>query len=77
MSILPTLRARKVINALKKAGFVKVRQSGSHVQLRNSSNPRYQPTVPIHSKDLSRQVVRSIIRQAGLSVKEFLKLLDK
>ena len=77
MSILPMLRAREVINALKKAGFIKARQSGSHVQLRNPSHPRYQPTVPIHSKELSRQVIHSIIKQAGLSVKEFLKLLDK
>ena len=77
MSILPMLRATEVIRALKKAGFIEARRSGSHVQLRYPNNPRYRPTVAVHSKDLSRRVVYSIIKQAGLSVEELLKLLGK
>ncbi|MEK7148076.1 MAG: type II toxin-antitoxin system HicA family toxin, partial [Patescibacteria group bacterium] len=71
------LRAKEVIRILLKAGYIIVRSSGSHIQLRHFKNPKWRPTVPMHTKDLSRQVLSSIIKQAGLSVKEFLKLMGK
>jgi predicted RNA binding protein YcfA (HicA-like mRNA interferase family) len=73
---LPSLTARKVLQALDRAGFVQSRTSGSHVRLVKASDPTHGVTVPLHGgKDLRRSTVRSIIKQAGLTLAEFLELL--
>lgn len=75
MSILPMLKASEIIRALQKAGFVIVRQRGSHVHLRHSFGGERQATVALHSKDISRKNLASILRQARLSAKDFLEYL--
>ena len=45
---LPRITAGKVTRVLEKAGFVLVRQSGSHKIYKNSEGKRV--TVPYHSK---------------------------
>ena len=72
---LPALRAREVIRALERAGFVAARTSGSHYRLIHSTDPTRKVTVPIHSDDLRRGTLRGIIAQAGLTVAEFIELL--
>ncbi|MEM1953495.1 MAG: type II toxin-antitoxin system HicA family toxin, partial [Candidatus Caldarchaeum sp.] len=62
------------MKALRKAGFVLARQRGSHMVLYREEPPA-QVTVPDH-KELDRGTLRSIIRQAGLSVEEFILLLE-
>jgi len=54
-------------------GFYFKRQEGSHITLRRD-NPFAQVVVPVH-KELDRGTLRAIIRQAGLSVDEFIKLV--
>lgn len=49
------------------------RQEGSHIVLRRS-DPFAQLVVPDH-KELDRGTLRAIIRQAGISVEEFTRLL--
>lgn len=71
------LRAVTIVRALRKAGFYSVRQRGSHIHLRHSSDPTRYATVPYHSKDISRKDLASILKQARLSVADFLKLLKK
>jgi len=73
MSKLPVLSGEKCIKGLAKAGFYLKRQEGSHVTLRRDE-PFCQLVVPLH-KELDRGTLRAIIRQAGLSVGEFTKLL--
>jgi predicted RNA binding protein YcfA (HicA-like mRNA interferase family) len=73
MSKLPVLSGEKCIEALAKVGFYSKRQEGSHVTLRRDE-PLCQLVVPLH-KELDRGTLRAIIRQAGLSVSEFTKLL--
>jgi len=73
MTKLPVLSGEKCIKALGKAGFHFKRQEGSHVTLRRDE-PFCQLVVPLH-KELDRGTLRTIIRQAGLSVSEFIKLL--
>lgn len=73
MSKLPVLSGEKCIKALGKVGFYFKRQEGSHVTLRRDE-PFCQLIVPLH-KELDRGMLRAIIRQAGLSVNEFIKLL--
>ena len=73
MPKLPVLSARECIAALEKAGFHVIRQRGSHITLRRD-NPSARVTVPNH-KELKTGMLRSIIRQAGMTVDEFLELL--
>jgi predicted RNA binding protein YcfA (HicA-like mRNA interferase family) len=75
MSKLPVLSGEKCIKALSKAGFYFKRQEGSHVTLRRDQ-PFCQLVVPLH-KELDRGTLRAIIREAGLSVSEFTKLLSQ
>jgi predicted RNA binding protein YcfA (HicA-like mRNA interferase family) len=72
---LPTLRAREVLRALERAGFVISRMSGSHCRLIHPNDPARKVTVPIHAADLKRGTLRSIIAQTGLTVVEFINLL--
>ncbi len=73
MSGLPRISGRECVKALNKAGFYLKRQEGSHMVLRRD-NPFGQVVVPDH-KELDRGTLRAIIRQSGLSVDEFIKLL--
>lgn len=72
MGKLSRLPARKVIQKLKKAGFTETHQRGSHVYFKNEDGTKV-VTVPMHGpKDIPIGTLYNIvIRQAGLSVKEF------
>jgi len=71
---LPMVTARKLIAALKRAGFEERRQRGSHLYLWQPIR-KLETCVPIHPGDLKRNVVRAIMQQAGLSEDEFRKFL--
>jgi predicted RNA binding protein YcfA (HicA-like mRNA interferase family) len=73
MSRLPAISGRECIRALEKTGFVAIRQKGSHVFMRRE-DPFAQTVVPDH-KTLDRGTLRGIIRQAKMTVDEFLALL--
>ena len=74
-SVLPVLSGRTCIKILSYAGFYFKRQEGSHITLRRDE-PFAQLVVPDH-KTLDRGTLRSIIRQSGLSVDQFLGLMKK
>ena len=74
MTPLPTVTGRECIKALEKAGYYVDRQKGSHVTMIRD-DPAGRVTVPDHRKDLKRGTLRAIIRQAGLTVDEFVELL--
>jgi predicted RNA binding protein YcfA (HicA-like mRNA interferase family) len=73
MSGLPRISGRECVKALNKIGFYLKRQEGSHMVLRQD-DPFGQVVVPDH-KELDRGTLRAIIRQSGLSIDEFIKLL--
>ena len=74
MSILPSLNAREIIRALKKAGFEEDRKKGSHLVMFNeSTNTR--TIVPVHPGNVKKYLVHAIIRDTGLSTAEFVDLL--
>ncbi|HET7146217.1 MAG TPA: type II toxin-antitoxin system HicA family toxin [Gaiellaceae bacterium] len=58
--------------ALGKRGFARVSQRGSHVKLRNEAGRT--AIVPLH-RELAPGTLRSVLRQAGLSVDEFVTLI--
>lgn len=74
MSKLPVVSGRECVRALERAGFYVKRQTGSHIILRRDE-PFAQVVVPDH-KVLDRGTLRVIIRQAGLTVDEFVDLLQ-
>jgi predicted RNA binding protein YcfA (HicA-like mRNA interferase family) len=72
---LPALPGRAVIAALERGGFHVHHVKGSHHVLRHPSKPRARVVVPVPRGDLPIGTLRGIIKQAGLTVDEFLDLL--
>jgi len=71
---LPRITANEVIKAVERAGFLLTRQSGSHKIYRNEKGNRV--TVPWHAgKILHPKTLRSILRDADLSVERLRELL--
>jgi len=74
MSKLRALKSGEVLSALRRAGFERGRQKGSHLRLRHADGRVV--TVPEHGvQDLGRGLLRKILRDAELTVEEFMKLL--
>ncbi len=73
MSKLPSISSRECVKALERAGFYFKRQEGSHIIMRRD-DPFAQAVVP-ERKTMPKGTLRSIIRQADLTVADFLKLL--
>ncbi len=73
MSKLPNISGSECVKALGKIGFYFKRREGSHIIIRRD-DPFAQTVVPDH-KELDRGTLRAIIRQTGLTVDEFVKLL--
>jgi predicted RNA binding protein YcfA (HicA-like mRNA interferase family) len=74
VSYLPRVSGREVVKAFESAGYAVDRQRGSHIVLRNEEPPYRRLTVPDHD-EIAKGTLRSIIRQAGLTVEEFKALL--
>ena len=73
MGQLGGFRYREVIQRLKQFGFQLDRQaSGSHEIWYNPDTNRY-TTIPNHSGDMPEGTLRAILKQAGISITEFLK----
>ena len=71
---LPRITASEMIKVLERIGFFFVRQSGSHRIYKNKEGKRV--TVPYHSKRiLHPKVLKSILRDAELSLENFRKLI--
>ncbi|MBI2449541.1 type II toxin-antitoxin system HicA family toxin [Candidatus Pacearchaeota archaeon] len=75
MQKLPRLSGREVIKILSKQDFKAIRQKGSHVfMLKETSEGKKHTVVPLHN-EIDKGTLLEIIRQAGLTKEEFLKLL--
>ena len=73
MTKLPTdLSGQELIRILVRIGFVVQRQRGSHIILRRDS-PFARVSVPDH-KALRIGTLRTILREAGISVEELVDL---
>ena len=70
---LPVVSGEEAVRALARAGFCLVGQRGSHVKLRHPAGRVV--IVPIHD-ELAPGTLKSILRQAGLTVEEFRRLLE-
>ncbi len=75
MSKVPALPYEKVIAALKRDGWVVVRQRGSHIRLqKHTRTDVLKLTVPAH-RPIKRSTLAHILKQARLSLEAFQELL--
>lgn len=75
MPKLPVVSGKELVAALKKAGFVEVRQKGSHVSLQKiTPHTTYKTVVPLH-RELAKGTLLDILHQTGLSRDDLLELL--
>jgi predicted RNA binding protein YcfA (HicA-like mRNA interferase family) len=69
MGLLSNISGKKAVKIFGKFGYVVDHQTGSHIILWHDSKPTL--SVPNH-KELAPGLLRSLIRQANISVDEFL-----
>ena len=75
MSKVPSLNYDVVIKALRRDGWVIVRQRGSHIRLqKHTDNEVLKLTVPAH-KPIKRSTLSHIIKQAHMGLGRFLDLV--
>ena len=72
MSRLPVCSGQDAIRAFQKLGYAVDHQTGSHIILRHPQMRRL--TVPNH-RELAKGTLRALIREAGLTKEEFVRLL--
>ncbi len=70
---LPVVSGPQAVGALQKTGFQVRRQQGSHLILRRDEP--FAQTVGLNHRELDRGTLRAILRQVGISVDDFVKLL--
>jgi len=71
---LPLISGREVVKVFRKIGYEIDHQTGSHIILRHGEPPHRRLSIPDH-KELAKGTLRALIRQAGLTVEEFIELL--
>jgi predicted RNA binding protein YcfA (HicA-like mRNA interferase family) len=75
MTKIPSLPYDQVIRALRRDGWVVVRQKGSHVRLqKHTPTETFKLTVPTH-RPIKRSTLSHILKQAKLTPEDFDRLL--
>jgi predicted RNA binding protein YcfA (HicA-like mRNA interferase family) len=76
MPQLPTVSGGRAISAFEAVGYRLVRTKGSHHILAREGS-RHHLSVPVHGNTpLKSGLLRALIRDAGLTVEQFIELLD-
>lgn len=74
MTKLGGISGKKAIKKFQKLGYQVIRQKGSHTRLKNFENQKCKPlTIPLH-KELKIGLLNQLIKDAELTVEEFLEL---
>ena len=71
---LKVLSHREVTRKLKKAGFKEVSQKGSHIKFAKEIEAGIRTAIVPRHKEVALGTLKCILRQAGLSEKEFEEL---
>lgn len=71
MSKLAQITSRELIQKLKGMGFIEDHTTGSHIVFYHSETNR-RVVVPYHNKDIKKGTLSAILREAGITRKEFL-----
>ena len=73
MPKLPLISGKELVKIFSKLGYEVDHQTGSHMILRQRIPPHRRLTVPNHA-EIAKGTLLAIIKQAGLTREEFLKL---
>ena len=73
MAKLPRISGMKAVKAFNKSGWSVARQTGSHI-IMIKNDYKVILSVPRH-KELDRGTLRKLIKSAGLTVEDFVRLL--
>lgn len=73
MSYLPLVKPNALIRAIRKQGFVKDRQSGSHAIFVHPDG-RW-TSIPVHNKPIGKGLLRKILRDVHVTPKELKEIL--
>jgi predicted RNA binding protein YcfA (HicA-like mRNA interferase family) len=68
---LPVLSAREIVKILKKHGFEKAGQRGSHMRFKKHDGKRIRTVFVPNYPEIHRMVLLSIIRQSGMTREDF------
>ena len=71
---LPAVSGAEAVRAFQRVGYQLDRQRGSHIILRHPEPPHRRLTIPAHS-ELAKGTLRTLIREAGLTIEEFSAVL--
>lgn len=72
---VPSLNYEQVVRALRRDGWVVVRQRGSHIRLqKHAADETLKLAVPAH-RPIKRSTLSHILKQARLTVDEFQQLV--
>lgn len=74
MPRIPILSGETIVKVLEKIGYFRTRQRGSHMRLKHEM--RHAVTVPDY-KTVGKGLLRKILRDAELTVEEFVYLIGK
>lgn len=70
----PVLPPQNIIKVLKKLGFHRMSQKGSHIKYRKEGKQKRTVIIPMHN-EVAKGTLKSILEQAGVELEEFKKLL--
>ena len=72
---VPSLNYEQVVRALRRDGWVVVRQRGAHIRLqKHTADETLKLVVPAH-RPIKRSTLSHILKQARLTVAEFQRLV--
>ncbi len=75
---LPAVTSKEVVKVLESIGFQFIRQSGSSHAIYKRADDKRRTNVPMHSgKIIKRKTLKSILKDAGLTVDQFRNLKDE
>lgn len=67
---------KKLQRVFDRCGYEIVRQESTHLTMKKPDAPMI-VTIPLHSKEVHPDIIRSLLKKAGISKKEYFELIDK
>jgi predicted RNA binding protein YcfA (HicA-like mRNA interferase family) len=75
MSRLPLVSGKDLVKALEKAGFILLRQKGSHISMeKKDEHGTWRTVVPMH-REVRPGTLHDILKQTGMTREELVGLL--
>lgn len=74
MPPVPLIPSKDAIKVFQHLGYEVHHQKGSHIIMRRTTQPHLHLSIP-DRRELARGTLRSLIRNAGLTVEEFCRYL--